>query len=81
MIDERQIADELRGLLREFRYGPTPETWGVAEIAEWRKMSEDTVRRKVVCRKGFPKPMYGLPRAWWKDQVLEWFRVNGGKMA
>lgn len=70
--------------MRAARSTPTSQKpmWTVADIAEIRCMCEDTVRRNVVTRPDFPRPVDDMrPRVWWRVEVLEFFRVQGGRVA
>jgi predicted DNA-binding transcriptional regulator AlpA len=61
------------------------ELWTAAEIAAYCKLeSEDVVRRAMVCRPGFPRPVAFSGRGtgkkprrrWYSDEVQKWIREN-----
>lgn len=61
-----------------------PTTWAVDDIGEWLGLSKFTTSQSVVTRPGFPEPIVPSggcgQKRWFADEVVEWFRVNRGKV-
>lgn len=59
--------------------------WDVEGIADWLHLSGSTVKQRVVCQPGFPKPVQpggsknSQPR-WFAAEVIAWARENRGTL-
>ena len=56
-----------------------PRLWGPKELSEFMGLSEDTILRRVVHQRGFPKgirPTGGTrgELRWWSDEVMTFYR-------
>lgn len=59
--------------------------WSVEEIAGWMLLSASTVKQRVVCQPGFPKPLRpgGLAQSqsrWFAGEVIKWAHQHLGKL-
>ena len=62
-------------LTTEFK---APALWQIDDIREWIHNSYAHTRDRVVKMPGFPEPL--AAGGWFSDEVIEWFRLNRGKL-
>lgn len=71
--------------LEKFRLPVDDQLWDVTAIAEWLRLSADTVSRSVVTRPGFPEPVQPVSgaltrRRWFAGEVICWARKNRSRL-
>lgn len=59
--------------------------WGADEIAEWMRLSPSTIKQRVICQPGFPKPFQpgGLEHSqsrWFASEIIKWAREHRGTL-
>ncbi len=80
---EDQLLHRLDAILVSLETKSAPTVWSLSYIAEWLDLSEQTIRKSIVCRPNFPIPIQttgsreGCKR-WFADEVVEWCRKNRG---
>jgi hypothetical protein len=82
------LVPRLEALLKDLEKCSLPledRLWDVAEIAEWLRLSVDTVSRSVVTRPGFPAPVQAVAgalarRRWFAGEVIRWARQNRDRL-
>jgi hypothetical protein len=79
IIEElRRIAAAMEKSANAIKVSKQPELWNIQEIATWMDKSYEHVRDRVVKIPGFPLPTEG--KRYFADEVVEWFRLNRGKL-
>ncbi len=73
-----RIAISLESSATALRLSKAPDIWQVEDIAKWIKKSYAHTRDRVVKLHGFPAPI--AAGGWFADEVIEWFRLNRGKL-
>lgn len=77
--------DALVAQLSKPQIGIENTLWDGEEIADWLHLSASTVKQRVVCQPGFPKPVQpggsknSQPR-WFASEVITWARENRGTL-
>ncbi|VVE58782.1 hypothetical protein PHO31112_05379 [Pandoraea horticolens] len=79
------LIERLDKLVGVMALKKAPELWTAKDIAAWMGLSESTVALKVVSRPGFPSPVVPTgsseaKRRWFGDEVIEWARMNRGRL-
>jgi hypothetical protein len=79
LIEElRRIATAMEKNANAIKVSKQPELWDIQDIATWMKKGYEHVRDRVVKIPGFPQPTEG--KRYFADEVVEWFRLNRGKL-
>ncbi|RXZ42652.1 hypothetical protein [Crenobacter cavernae] len=82
---EQNLLERLESVVIRLETKGAPEVWGAEHIAEWLSLSESTIRKAVVVRPGFPKPISATgakegQKRWFADEVIDWARKNRGTL-
>ena len=77
------IASAISRLIVLVRHRYMPQLWDYRDIAEWMKVSETTVKIRVVTQPGFPEPFVPTGneeghKRYFSDEVMAFARKNRG---
>ncbi|MBI6845247.1 hypothetical protein YA0016_26400 [Pseudomonas syringae] len=89
--DSAELLITLRELVNELRASRVPiddELWAFDDIAQYLKLSQYTVERRVVVQSGFPNAFQPCAtgkgskavKRWFAGEVIKWARQNRAKL-
>ncbi|KWS31819.1 hypothetical protein AL059_02000 [Pseudomonas syringae pv. papulans] len=91
IFDDQDLLMTLRALVNELRASRVSidnELWTFDDIAQYLKLSQYTVERRVVVQPGFPEPFQPCAigrgtkavKRWFAGEVIKWARQNRAKI-
>jgi hypothetical protein len=73
-----RIAKAMEASAAAMKVSKAPPIWQIADIAQWIGKGYEHTRDRVVKTPSFPKQ---IPSGgWFSDDVIEWARLNRGKL-